>query len=207
MQSETLCWCPAGSDPASCAEGVASAAHNPDPGALTLQFLPIAIGLSVRRRSKKFRCQKKNPGNQAARVIPSFDILRLVNISTAKGLNSETELLGLASCISPHTENMAPRSKAKQDASQSAGEDDVVMHEPPTSHQPDVGEPDASMAEADGEEGFYENDEDEAEEEEPMRVKLVSCRADLLGACEISWPLTFPISSLAPHRRLRPLSS
>lgn len=67
------------------------------------------------------------------------------------------------------------RSKAKQDASQSAGEDDVVMQEPPTSHQPDVDETDASMAEAEAEEDGNADEEDELEEEEPQRVKLVRC--------------------------------
>ncbi|KAK0622930.1 DNA-directed RNA polymerase [Immersiella caudata] len=75
---------------------------------------------------------------------------------------------------------MPPRSKAKQDASQSAGEDDVVMHEPDISHELDIDETDAAvtgadapMAEADGEEGFDENAEDESEEEESQRVKLL----------------------------------
>ncbi|KAK0645940.1 DNA-directed RNA polymerase [Cercophora newfieldiana] len=65
------------------------------------------------------------------------------------------------------------RSKAKQDASQSAGEDDIVMQEPPASHQPDLDETDASMAEGEGEEGVEGEFEDEFEEEEPQRVKLL----------------------------------
>lgn len=67
-----------------------------------------------------------------------------------------------------------PRSKSKQEAPQGAGEDDVVMHEPPTSHQPSFDETDdASMADPDAEDGAGEEDEEELEEEEPQRVKLL----------------------------------
>jgi len=69
-----------------------------------------------------------------------------------------------------------PRSKSKQETPQGAGEDDVVMHEPPTSHQPSFDETDdASMADPDAEDGAGEEDEEDLEEEEPQRVKLVSC--------------------------------
>jgi hypothetical protein len=69
-----------------------------------------------------------------------------------------------------------PKARTKKEAPQPAEEEDLVMEETPTSHQPgaEVND-DASMADPDAEEDYGAEDEDEdAEEEEAQRVKIVS---------------------------------
>lgn len=76
-----------------------------------------------------------------------------------------------------------PRAKTKKEAPQGAvaaapvtNEDDVVMREPPTSHQPSVEDAneDESMADPDAVEEEEAGDGDDGEEEEEVqRVKLV----------------------------------
>ncbi|KAK0710959.1 DNA-directed RNA polymerases I and III subunit RPAC2 [Lasiosphaeris hirsuta] len=63
------------------------------------------------------------------------------------------------------------KSKSRTKAPQNADEDDVVMQELPTSHQPDV-QDDASMAEANGEDDADIEDEEEVEDD-TQRVRLL----------------------------------
>ena len=70
-----------------------------------------------------------------------------------------------------------PKARTKKEAPQPAEEEDLVMEETPTSHQPGAQvDDDASMADPDAEEEdrAEEDDEDAEEEEEAQRVKIVS---------------------------------
>lgn len=69
---------------------------------------------------------------------------------------------------------MPKAARVKKEAPQPAEEEDLVMEETPTSHQPGVAaDDDASMADRDANEDLA-GENDDAEEEEAQRVKIVS---------------------------------
>lgn len=71
--------------------------------------------------------------------------------------------------------NMPKAARVKKEAPQPAEEEDLVMEETPTSHQPGVeADDDASMADPDANEDFAGGNDEE--EEEAQRVKIVSFR-------------------------------
>lgn len=67
---------------------------------------------------------------------------------------------------------MPKAARVKKEALQPTEEEDLVMEETPTSHQPGVVDDDASMADPDANEDFAGGNDEE--EEEAQRVKIVS---------------------------------